>query len=73
MIQHELLKATPPRFWLDAILSKVVDEFLQAVCEFFHCSQRERKSGSQDQDFGRATKSLISKNGFHHLDTATKQ
>ena len=26
MIQRELLKTTPLRFWLDAILSKVADE-----------------------------------------------
>jgi len=55
MIQRELLKTTPLRFWLDAILSKVADEFLQVACEFFRCRQRGSKSGNQVQDFGRAT------------------
>jgi hypothetical protein len=52
---HERQTATLPRFGLGAILSEVVDEFLQVACEFLRCLQRERKSGSQVQDSGLAT------------------
>ena len=72
MSRHEHQTATPRSFGLDAILLEVADEFHQAVAELLRCLLHERKSGSQVQDFEPATESLISKNGLHHLDTATK-